>query len=201
MRRVIFTGIVEEKGKIRLIRRQGRCARLDIAVSRVAEGTRIGDSVCVSGVCLTVTAHNGGVLSFDVMPQTFQASTLKYARVGDEVNLERALKIGDRLGGHFVTGHVDCVGVIRSRRLKRGDLEFVIGLEAKYLKYVVSKGSVAVDGISLTIADVKAGGFSVCIIPHTAHETTLGAKRSGDRVNIELDMLLKSCQSRPIVLN
>lgn len=187
----MFTGLIEEKGKVRLARRQGRCVRLDIVSSKAREGAKIGDSICVNGVCLTIAAQKDGVLSFDMMPETLASTTLKYLKCGDEVNLERALKIGDRLGGHFVTGHVDTVGVIRSRREKSGDLEFRIGLEAKYLKTLVKKGSVAVDGISLTIADVKAGGFSACLIPHTARETTLGAKHSGDRVNIELDMLLK----------
>lgn len=187
----MFTGLIEEKGKVLFARRQGRCVRLDVKSSKVREGAKVGDSICVNGVCLTVAAQKEDILSFDVMPETLASTTLKYLKSGDEVNLERALKIGDRLGGHFVTGHVDTVGMIRSKREKSGDLEFRIGLEAKYFKTLVKKESVAVDGISLTIADIKAGGFSVCLIPHTARETTLGAKHSGDRVNIELDMLLK----------
>lgn len=187
----MFTGLIEEKGKVRLARKQGRCVRVEIVSSKVREDAKIGDSICVNGVCLTIAAQKGDVLSFDVMPETLISTTLKGLKSGDAVNLERALKVGDRLGGHFVTGHVDTVGVIRSKRTKGGDLEFRIGLDARYLKCLVSKGSVAVDGISLTIADVRSGGFSVCLIPHTVRETTLVDKHAGDKVNIELDMLLK----------
>lgn len=187
----MFTGLIEEKGKVRLARKQGRCVRLDIVSSKVREDTKIGDSICVNGACLTVASQKGEVLSFDVMPETLASTTLKGLKSGDAVNLERALKVGGRLGGHFVSGHVDTVGVIRSKRIKGGDLEFRIGLDARSLKCLVPKGSVAVDGVSLTIADVRSGGFSVCLIPHTARETTLADKHSGDKVNIELDMLLK----------
>ncbi|HAJ56950.1 MAG TPA: riboflavin synthase [Candidatus Omnitrophica bacterium] len=187
----MFTGIIEEVGRVSLFRKQGRCFRLGIDAEKALEATKIGDSISVSGVCLTVVAIEKGRLYFDVMPETTGLTTLKNICVGTRVNLERALKVGDRLGGHFVLGHADCCGVIRSKKISRGNLEFSIGVPAKFLKYITHKGSVAVDGISLTIADVRGASFSVCIIPLTARVTTLGFKHAGDKVNVELDMLAK----------
>ena len=187
----MFTGIIEETGQVKAVRKSGAITRLDILSDKVAEGTKVGDSISVNGVCLTVVSVRVLVLSFDVIGETLGATTLKSLAYGERLNLERALKAGDRMGGHFVSGHVDCVAAIRSRKISKGNLEFQIGVSPKYLKYVIRKGSVAVDGISLTIADIKSGGFSVCIIPHTAKATTLWKKQSGDKVNIEFDMLLK----------
>jgi len=187
----MFTGIIEETGELKVSRKSGVITRLDILSDKIVEGAKVGDSISVNGVCLTVTAMRGSIFSFDVIPETLRVTTLKSLRYGERVNLERALKVGDRVGGHFVSGHVDCIAVIRSRKAFKGKLEFQIGVSPKFLKYIVRKGSVAVDGISLTIADIKSGGFSICIIPHTAEVTTLWEKQSGDKVNIEFDMLLK----------
>jgi riboflavin synthase len=187
----MFTGIVEELGRVRVIRRQGAVVCLCVLAKKVSEDAKIGDSISVNGACLTIVAAKDNLLSFDVMQETFSGTTLKDLRVQEEVNLERALKVGDRVGGHFVTGHVDCVGIIRSRAVVRGNLEYRIALPPRFLKDIVRKGSMAVDGISLTVADIKQGAFSVCIIPHTAGLTTLGKKYPGARVNIELDVLVK----------
>lgn len=187
----MFTGIIEEKGKVRGLRKQGACWRLQIEVNKVREDVAIGDSISVNGVCLTVVAHKDKFLFFDIMPQTLGVSALKDLKISDEVNCERALKVGDRVGGHFVSGHVDCIGVIRSKRTVRGNLEFQVSLPVSFLKYCVRKGSVAMDGISLTITDVRNGCFFVALIPHTVQATTLSTRRSGDKVNIELDMLAK----------
>ncbi|MFH0940271.1 MAG: riboflavin synthase [Candidatus Omnitrophota bacterium] len=191
----MFTGIIEETGQVKAMRKRGAITRLEILSDKVAEGTKVGDSICVNGACLTVVGVRALVLSFDVIGETLGATTLKSLAYGERLNLERALKAGDRMGGHFVSGHVDCVAAIRSRKISRGNLEFQIGVSPKFLRYIVRKGSVAVDGISLTIADKKSGGFSVCIIPHTAKATTLWKKQSGDKVNIEFDMLLKGALS------
>lgn len=187
----MFTGIIEEIGQIKTARKSGSITRLEVLAGLSASGTKVGDSISVNGVCLTVVAMKAGMLSFDVIGETMRATTFKSLKYGERVNLERALKAGDRMSGHFVSGHVDCVAAIRSRKISRGDFEFQIGVPPKFLKYIIRKGSVAVDGISLTIADIKSGGFSVCIIPHTAKATTLWKKQSGDKVNIEFDMLLK----------
>ncbi|MFH0877150.1 MAG: riboflavin synthase [Candidatus Omnitrophota bacterium] len=193
----MFTGIVQQLGLVKALRRHGAWLYLDLAASLSLDEVKIGDSISVNGVCLTVVRIQDKILSFDVMPQTVQTTTLKSLKHGDRVNIEPALKVGDRLGGHFVTGHVDCVGVIRSKRLTRGNTEVHIGVPSKFLKYLIPKGSVAVDGISLTISDVKRGGFSVGVIPHTLKATTLGFKTSSAPVNIEFDFLVKARAKTP----
>lgn len=187
----MFTGIIEELGKLHGLRKSSRMIRLSVKAQKVCKDVKIGDSISVNGICLTVVEIKNDILSFDVMPETVNATILKYSSIGEILNLERALKAGDRFGGHFVTGHIDCVGIIRSKKIVRGNLEFLIGIPVKFLKYVVLKGSIAIDGISLTVAGIKSGAFCVYIIPHTARVTTLGFKNSGDRVNIELDILSK----------
>ncbi len=191
----MFTGIIEEIGKLKQARKSGSVTRLEVLSDLCVSGTKVGDSISINGVCLTVVAVQAGILSFDVIGETMRATTFKSLKYGERVNLERALKAGDRIGGHFVSGHVDCVAVIRSRKASKGNLEFQVGIPTKFLKCVVRKGSVAVDGISLTVADIKNGGFSVCIIPHTARATTLWKKQAGDKVNVEFDMLLKGALS------
>ena len=187
----MFTGIVEETGKVVRAQKRGLVTLIEIEADKVCHDVKIGDSICVDGACLTVVGIKGKVLSFEAIPETLLVTTLKSLKAGAKVNLERALKVGDRLGGHFVTGHIDCTGTIRSRRILRGNLEFQIGIPVPFLKFIIKKGSVAVDGISLTIAATGSGAFSVCIIPHTAEVTTLGSKHAGDKVNVELDMLAK----------
>lgn len=186
----MFTGLVEELGLITDVRPAGSVVRFEIQAPLASQGTKVGDSISVSGVCLTVVKISGDRLSFEAVQPTVQATTLKSRRAGDKVNLERALRVGDRVGGHFVTGHVDCVGVVRSRKTEKGHWVISIGVPCAFLKYLVPKGSVAVDGISLTLAKV-GGGFSVNIIPYTAKATTLGFCRSSDKVNVEFDILAK----------
>ncbi len=188
----MFTGIIEELGRVKGIRRQAAGVRIDIAAAKVFEGTSIGDSIAVNGVCLTVVAAKDNTFSFDAIPKTVSLTTLKDLVIGGQVNLERALKMGDRLGGHFVTGHVDCIGIIRSKASFKGELEFRIAVPPRFLKFLILKGSVAVDGISLTLADIRGPVFAVCVIPHTASVTTLGKTHSGGKVNVEFDMLVKS---------
>ena len=187
----MFTGIVEEVGKIYKIYQKPMRLGIDIEADQVIQGTKIGDSIAVDGVCLTVVQINKNILSFEAIPETIRATTLSGLALGQKVNLERALKVGDRLGGHFVTGHVDGTGVIRSKKLTKGNVEFVIGVPPSFLKYLLPKGSVAVDGISLTVVRVARGSFSVYIIPHTVQVTSIGSKHSGHKVNIELDILTK----------
>ena len=187
----MFSGIIEELGVVKALQKKGTLMCLDIQTDKTSEGVKIGDSISVNGVCLTVVRREDKILSFQAMPETVQSTTLRKINVGEKVNLERALKVGDRIGGHFVTGHVDCIGTIRSRKISKGNLDFQIGLPSAFLKYLIRKGSIAVDGISLTIADVKKGGFSVFVIPHTLKNTTLGFKSSSHFVNLELDILAK----------
>jgi len=187
----MFTGIIEEVGKIYKIHQKPMRLGIDIEADQVTQGTKIGDSIAVDGVCLTVVQINKNILSFEAIPETIKRTTLSGLTLRQKVNLERALKVGDRLGGHFVTGHVDGTGVIRSKKLTTGNVEFVIGVPPSFLKYLLPKGSVAVDGISLTVVRAARGNFSVYIIPHTAKMTTLGFKHSGHEVNIELDILTK----------
>jgi len=187
----MFTGIVEESGVVRAVRRRGRAWRLDVRVCAAFDAAKIGDSIAVDGVCLTIVGRRGDVLSFDVMPETWQKTTLSKRRPGHRVNVEQALRVGDRVGGHFVTGHVDGTGIVRSKRLFKGNLEVCVSLPLGLRSYVVDKGSICVDGISLTVTAVDRGAFSVYLIPHTAKVTTLASKGAGDTVNIECDMLLK----------
>jgi riboflavin synthase len=187
----MFTGIIEECGQVQALQMIGSVLKLSIKADKVCHEVQIGDSISVDGVCLTVVGLKEKVLSFDVIRQTSGLTTLKNLKYGDFVNLERALKIGDRLGGHFVTGHIDCLGVVRSKKQLRGNWEIGVGIPAAFLKFVLKKGSVAIDGISLTIADVKCGTLFVCVIPHTLKMTTLGRKTVGKKVNIELDILAK----------
>lgn len=187
----MFTGLVEELGTVRGIRHGPRSAKLDIAAREVLQDVKIGDSIAVNGVCLTVTSFTSDSFTADVMAETVNRTNLKWLKVNDRVNLERAMRMGDRLGGHLVSGHIDGVGTITKQ--EQVDIAVVTWVEAprELLKYIIPKGSVALDGISLTVVDVDENGFSVSLIPHTAKVTTLGLKRLGDRVNIEVDMLAK----------
>ena len=171
----MFTGIVQERGRVASFD-DGRL----VVETGITAG--IGDSVAVDGVCLTVTENNDGRLAFDVMRETLERTK----PFGDEVNLEAALRAGDPLGGHYVQGHVDGVGTVRST----GDPVW-IDVDAELLRYVVEKGSIAVDGVSLTVAGVDERGFAVALIPHTLEVTTLGTLEAGKRVNLEVDILAK----------
>lgn len=187
----MFTGIVEELGLIEKICRQARIVSLEIKSELAAKDIKIGDSIAVNGVCLTLTAKKADNLVFDVMPETLKVSNLGALKIRDKVNLERALKIGDRLSGHFVTGHVDCAGIIRKKFYQENNLVFEVVVPAEFNAYIIPKGSIAVDGISLTIMKKIPPAFSVYIIPHTFKNTTLSFKGPSDKVNIEFDILVK----------
>jgi riboflavin synthase len=187
----MFTGIIEEIGAIAALKRGSSSARLTIRAPLVSEGTRPGDSVAINGTCLTVVEIDGPHLHFDAVLETLRRSSLKSARVGEAVNLERALAVGGRLGGHFVQGHVDGTGTLRSVSPAENARVLKIGAPADLMRYIVSKGSVALDGISLTVVDVFADAFTVWIIPHTWTHTVLQYRRVGDPLNIETDILAR----------
>jgi len=184
----LFTGIIEERGKVIELSPKGA---LKVGASLVLEETNPGESIAVSGVCLTVVDMTASTFTVDVMPETLKRSTLGSLRPGAAVNLERAVQAGGRLGGHLVNGHVDGVGTVRSRRQQGNAVFFDIDVETEVSKYMVSKGSVTVDGISLTVVEARPAGFSVSIIPHTLAQTTLDDARVGTRVNIEVDIIAK----------
>ena len=187
----MFTGIIEELGTIRRVDLAGGGLRLGVEAKRVVEDLRPGDSISLNGVCLTVV--ESGPLSFTVeaVEETLRRTTLGELRVGDRVNLERALRLSDRLGGHLVTGHIDGVGHIQALRPEGNSTRFYIEVPQDMVPYLIVKGSVAVDGVSLTVVDIEDSRFSVSIIPFTAQNTTFGLRRVGDRVNIELDLIGK----------
>jgi riboflavin synthase len=187
----MFTGLIEDVGKVEKLERRGSSARLAITTALPAAGFLIGDSVAVNGACLTVTAIAGTLLSFDVSPETLDRSGLGRLTSGDLVNLERAMRLSDRLGGHIVTGHIDCVATVAERREESGNILFSFRTPSENLRYIIEKGSVAIDGISLTVNSVSPDGFSVNIIPHTAAMTTLRFKKPGSSVNIETDIIGK----------
>ncbi len=187
----MFSGIIEELGQVRRISKLGRIAIFEVNVKKVQEDTKIGGSISVNGTCLTVIKKEHDSLIFEVMPETLKVTNLGFLRISDKVNLERALRIGDRLSGHFITGHIDCVGIIRKKNYLNDNLCFEIAIPAKFLQYCIPKGSVAVDGISLTLVNKKSNTFSTYIIPHTLKNTTLGFKGPSDKVNIEFDILAK----------
>ena len=192
----MFSGIIEELGEVKAISRRGNFTLFEVKADKVLEETAIGDSISLNGVCLTVIKKSPGILAFEVMPETLKVSNLGLLKPYSKVNLERSLKIGSRLSGHFVTGHVDCTGVIRKKNYINNNLCFQLAYPAEFVKHVLPKGSVAIDGISLTIVDRKAGSFNVYIIPHTLKNTTLGFKGPSDRVNIEFDILAKRADNR-----
>ena len=187
----MFTGIVEETGKIESVTKGSKSAILTVAAHKVLEDTKIGDSIAVNGVCLTVTSINGNKFTADVMAETIRRSSLGSLKHGSKVNLERAMAADGRFGGHIVSGHIDGVGTIRS--LIREDNAVWVEIETpdKLLKYIVEKGSIAIDGISLTVAKLTDDSFSVSVIPHTGEETTLLTKKPGDIVNLENDIVGK----------
>jgi len=187
----MFSGIVEELGRVEKIARKGRNLLLGIRADKSCLDTRIGESISVNGVCLTLVKNERGNLSFEAIPETLKITNLGFLHSGDKVNLERALKMGDRISGHFVTGHIDCLGTIRRKSYLAGNLTFEIAIPPAFAKYLLPKGSVAIDGISCTLAEKKSASFLVHIIPHTLKNTTLGFKGPSGRVNIECDILAK----------
>lgn len=187
----MFTGIIEEIGTIKGIRRGNRSVVLEIGAEKVLEDTKVGDSIATNGVCLTVTSIGNGGFSADVMPETMERSNLGVLKPGDRVNLERALCLNSRLGGHMVAGHIDGTGQITGRMKDENAVWLTIRATPDILRYVVEKGSIAIDGVSLTVAYVDEAVFKVSVIPHTQEETTLTGKRAGDVVNLENDMIVK----------
>ncbi len=187
----MFTGIVEEIGTVERIRRGAASAVLSIRARRVPEGTKIGDSIAVNGVCLTVVEIDDGHFQADVMHETLDRSALKTLLPGSRVNLERAMPADGRFGGHIVAGHVDDVGRITGIRRDDTAVWYTIAAEEAVLRYIVEKGSVAVDGVSLTVAKVTRTDFSISAIPHTVGHTTLAERREGDPVNLETDIIGK----------
>ncbi len=187
----MFTGIVEEMGKIRKITRGSRSSSLTISATRIMEDLKIGDSIATNGVCLTVNSYDTYSFSADIMSESLSRSNLGQLSVGSKVNLERALQVNERLGGHIVTGHVDGTGKISNISKDDNATWFTIEADKNVMRYIVEKGSITIDGISLTIAKMSKINFSVSIIPHTLSNTVLKDKRVGDRVNLENDILGK----------
>jgi riboflavin synthase len=187
----MFTGIIEGLGSISGIRSSGAGKRITVDADFLLDQTKIGDSISVSGACLTAVAIDGRRFQADISPETLEKTTFKQAKIGDRVNLERALILSDRIDGHLVSGHVDGIGSIRSKKQVANAILVTIEIPRWMSRYVIAKGSVSVDGISLTVNACSPGGFEISIIPHTAKLTTIGLKGSGEAVNIETDMIGK----------
>lgn len=201
----MFTGLVEEIGRVQSVVKSARSARITIRAVKVLEDAKPGDSISTNGVCLTVTEFTSGSFSVDVMAETMRRSNLYSLSPGDEVNLERALRLGDRLGGHMVSGHIDGIGKITNYEKEDNAVWVTIETSPEILRYIVQKGSIAIDGISLTVAYVDDTKFKVSVIPHTRDITTLLRKKAGDVVNLECDMvgkyiekLLQSKEQAPV---
>ena len=187
----MFTGLIEEIGVIQSVVKAAKSARIIINANKILEGVRLGDSISTNGVCLTVTGFQHNSFYVDVMAETMRRSNLQQLIPGNKVNLERALKVGDRLGGHIVSGHIDGMGTVTALTKEENAVWVIISAEKEILKYIVQKGSIAIDGISLTVAYVDDDSFQVSIIPHTKEVTTLLSKKEGSIVNLECDMLGK----------
>ncbi|MFZ5966716.1 MAG: riboflavin synthase [Bacillota bacterium] len=187
----MFTGLVEEIGVIQSVLKGTKSAKIVIKASKVLQDVKLGDSICTNGVCLTVTDFTASTFAVDIMAETMRRSNLKNVIPGSRVNLERALRLGDRLGGHWVSGHIDGVGTIKGFEEEDNAIWVSIEAPAEMLKYIILKGSIAIDGVSLTVADVHDPIFKVSVIPHTKDMTTLLSKSVGDEVNLECDIIGK----------
>jgi len=187
----VFTGIIQGMGAVRRMTKKGEDAQLLIDAPLELEDVKIGDSVAVNGACLTVTAKSGHDFTADVSAETLKRTNLRALKTGDRVNLEKALRMSDFLSGHIVLGHVDGMGTIREKNIKSQSIIFGVEIEEGLSRYVVEKGSITIDGISLTVNSYEKNRFYVNVIPHTAQATTLGIRKVGDGVNIETDILGK----------
>ncbi len=187
----MFTGIIEEIGTLASIQRTGEAFAMTINAKKVLEDVQLGDSIAVNGVCLTVTSFSENRFTVDVMPETIKATSLRILNRGSKVNLERAMAAGGRFGGHFVSGHVDGTGVILSKKPVENAVYYEIEADEELLKLIIMKGSVTVDGTSLTVFGKTDNSFTISLIPHTMAETILGLKDAGDIVNLECDMIGK----------
>lgn len=187
----MFTGLIEEVGSVIAVRASDRGTQLQIAAPRIAKKIGTGDSVAVNGCCLTIASQRGDRLTFDLLEETIDRTNLKGLRPDTPVNLERALSADGRFGGHLIQGHIDCTSPILAFEERAGDHRLEVQLPAKFAHYVVSKGSIAVNGISLTVAEVLPKSFVLWIIPHTKRHTNLDRARAGDLLNLEFDILAK----------
>ena len=191
---MLFTGIIQGIGGVENISKKksgGRAAQLTVDLGRLAHGLKVGDSVSINGACLTVVNLSKNKASFEMINETMKRTALGSLTLGDMVNIERSLKVGDTLDGHFVFGHVDGIGKIIDKVKQKDQMKLWVSIDKKLLKYIVPKGSIAIDGISLTVVDVNSNKISVALIPHTIAVTTLGIKKNGDLVNVEIDVLGK----------
>lgn len=187
----MFTGIIEEEGKIKRLIKEGASCQIVIGCKKVMEGTKIGDSISVNGVCLTVTAMSHDSFQADMTPETMRRTAFNFLHEGSFVNLERALRPIDRMGGHMVLGHVDGVAKLEKKEKEGNGVNYTFSCEDSLMKYIVEKGSVAIDGISLTVAYAGDHTFTIAVIPHTGEATTISEWAPGSRVNIECDYLAK----------
>jgi riboflavin synthase len=187
----MFTGIIEDKGKVLRMEFRGREKRLTLELLSDLTDVQLGDSINLNGACLTVVGKKGQTIELDLSPETLQKTTLAKVKEGDKVNIERALRLSDRLGGHIVTGHIDGIGAITERIQERDFLHLRIRIPQSVSRYVVQKGSIAIDGISLTVNDYREEEISLTLIPYTLEKTTLINKKVGDEVNVEADILGK----------
>ncbi|MEL7634938.1 MULTISPECIES: riboflavin synthase [Sporomusa] len=187
----MFTGLVEELGKVKNIARGAKSVRLTVSGHKVLEDVKLGDSIAVNGTCLTVVDFSRDWFTADVMPETVDRTALAGLKPGDTVNLERTLRVGDRLGGHIVSGHIDGVGTILAKEQNDNAVIVRIGAGPEVMRYIIQKGSIAIDGTSLTVVDFGPDWFTVSLIPHTATMTTVGLKAAGQPVNLEADIIGK----------
>ncbi len=191
----MFTGIIHTTGRLESVRPRGAGVRATVSTPRALPGLAVGESVAVNGACLTVVERRGRRFTLDVSPETLRRTTLGHLAPGARVNLERALRVGDRMGGHVVQGHVDGVGTLESIRPDGDWIAYRFKAPRGLTPYLIEKGSIAVDGVSLTLFACRGPSFTVALIPHTLAETTLGALRAGARVNLEADVLLKHIEA------
>jgi len=199
----MFTGIIEETGQILDFSERDEAYRLTLSAHRVLEDLQLGDSIAVNGCCLTAVAFDAGSVSFDLLQESVRLTSFQQASPGDVVNLERSLRFNGKIGGHFVTGHIDATGSVATAEVRGKDLYLRIEPPPQFLKYLVYKGSIAIDGVSLTVAEVDHAGFAVWLIPHTLEVTNLSGKARGGLVNLEFDLLAKTLErlfpgNRPI---
>ncbi|MBN3033798.1 MAG: riboflavin synthase [Candidatus Saganbacteria bacterium] len=187
----MFTGIIEQVGVVASLIRGQQAAKLMIAAPKIFDGLAAGDSVAVNGACLTVSHERRGFAEFDLSAETLKKTTLGELRIGHKVNLERALPVAGRLGGHLVTGHVDGMGEVRGKVARAEGVEMQLSVPSDLVHYLVAKGSLAVDGVSLTVADFRDGLVGIAVVPHTLKATNLSLRNVGDRVNLEVDILSK----------
>lgn len=187
----MFTGIIEELGQFKGIKSADNASVISVGCKEVIQDVKVGDSIAVNGVCLSIISYDSGSFSADVMPETLRKSSLGKLKRNDVLNLERALKASDRFGGHIVSGHIDGIGIIKDKKIEKNAVLISFKAHRDILRYIVHKGSVAIDGISLTVTFVNSESFGVSLIPLTAKLTTLGFKNAGDEVNIECDIVGK----------